>query len=182
MTQRDMDDLRAYGGATPVPASRAVVPVGDTGVTPLATTNSTADGDGGGDGDGDKPTPKEPSASWRDRLRERIGDILPDFMAQSRSVGSYAARIPTPGGLSALTATLVLLVSAVVPVNAGYTRLQLLWLTLTGKTSLPEERTSTGVVPLQPGSVVQDSAPTGAVAAPAAPPTSGPRSASYGAF
>ena len=60
-------------------------------------------------------------------LRERVN-----------ALSERAGNAPTPGGIGAMLVILGVLVSAVVPVNQGYTRLQLAWMTLLGQTYIPE--------------------------------------------
>jgi hypothetical protein len=48
-----------------------------------------------------------------------------------------AAKLPTPGGIGLVLLCLLFFIFAVVPVNNGLTRAQLMYLSLTGKTSLP---------------------------------------------
>lgn len=64
-----------------------------------------------------------------------------------RGIESWAERIPTPGGIGVLLLAIFFLLWAVVPVNGKHTRLELLWLTFTGRTSMasaPEGGVDTG--------------------------------------
>ena len=49
-----------------------------------------------------------------------------------------AAAVPTPGGIAAMVVTLAIIISAIVPVNQGYTRAQLFWMTFLNQTFIPE--------------------------------------------
>lgn len=66
---------------------------------------------------------------------QAAGHPIRSFVAR---MSQRAGNVPTPGGVFPLFLTAVLLASAVVPVNAGLTRLQLMWLTLLGQTDLPD--------------------------------------------
>lgn len=50
---------------------------------------------------------------------------------------NWAANVPTPGGNLALVLILIFFAFAIIPVNAGRTRLQLIWDVLTGNAELP---------------------------------------------
>jgi hypothetical protein len=72
------------------------------------------------------------------------------FGSVARRAHDQLAALPTPGGVGLLVFALIFFVWAIVPVSSGgQTRLQLLWLTLTGHTSLatgeapPEQRPGT---------------------------------------
>lgn len=54
------------------------------------------------------------------------------------AVAERVGNFPTPGGLFALFVVLLLFVFLIVPVNGGLTRAQLFWLTLLGRTRLPQ--------------------------------------------
>lgn len=60
-------------------------------------------------------------------------------LAADRTV-AWAEGLPTPGGIMALVLILIFFIWAVVPVNNGLTRMQLLYLTLTGKTRIAGEQ------------------------------------------
>lgn len=51
-------------------------------------------------------------------------------------LSSWADSVPTPGGIGLLLVVIFLFLWAIVPVNGGNTRLQLLWKTLTGRTRM----------------------------------------------
>lgn len=55
----------------------------------------------------------------------------------SNAVGEWAANVPTPGGNLALVLLLLFFAFAIIPVNSGQTRLQLIWDVLTGNADLP---------------------------------------------
>lgn len=78
---------------------------------------------------------------------------LREFGAQVRGLNDAAARIPTPGGLGGVAVALLVIVSMIVPVNAGHTRFELFWLTITGRTKLPAPVTDAGGggEPIPPG-------------------------------
>lgn len=54
----------------------------------------------------------------------------------SQGLADWAGNLPTPGGNLALVLILVFFAFAIIPVNAGKTRLQLIWLVLTGNADL----------------------------------------------
>lgn len=56
--------------------------------------------------------------------------------AISDKLTSWADAVPTPGGIGLLLFAIFFLIWAIVPVNGDKTRLQLLWLTLTGRTRM----------------------------------------------
>lgn len=63
-----------------------------------------------------------------------IGDRL-------KPVGDRIANVPVPGGIGGLLAVNLIFLAAIVPANpAGYTRLELLWLTLLNRTRLPDKK------------------------------------------
>ena len=82
----------------------------------------------------------------RERLRRegKLKDVaLAEGQRALRAAGNktspmatWLANRPTPGGIGTLLAVILVFLMAIVPVdNQGNTRLKLLWLTLTGKTS-----------------------------------------------
>lgn len=76
-----------------------------------------------------------------------------------RAANEWAASVPTPGGILAMLIGLTALVSFVVPVNDGYTRAQLAWLTILGRTAIPEAQAvedarDSGAISSQNGSIV----------------------------
>lgn len=60
------------------------------------------------------------------------------------AVGQRIGDAPRPGGLGGLVALLVVFALVIIPVNSGRTRLQLIWLSLTGQASLPTDGTPDG--------------------------------------
>lgn len=63
-----------------------------------------------------------------------IGDALGDAGA---GIQRWASNLPTPGGIGILLLVIFIMMWAIIPVDkAGYTRMQLLWLTVTGRTHL----------------------------------------------
>lgn len=71
-----------------------------------------------------------------ERQDGKSGGGIGDFFG--KSVKWIASR-PTPGGNLALLLILVFFAWAIIPVNHGATRLQLLWLVLTGKADLVDQ-------------------------------------------
>lgn len=67
---------------------------------------------------------------------ERAEGLSQRLQSASQSLNSWADRTPTPGGIGVIIFLLLLFLWAIVPVNGDKTRLQLLWLTLTGRTQL----------------------------------------------
>jgi hypothetical protein len=64
-----------------------------------------------------------------------VGNAVPDRV---QSLATSIESWPTPGGIAILLFILFLFIWAVIPVNGNLTRAQLLYLTLTGKTYLPQ--------------------------------------------
>src|SRR5579875_2005187 len=78
------------------------------------------------------------------------------FGSVARRAHDQLAALPTPGGVGLLVFALIFFVWAIVPVSSGgQTRLQLLWLTLTGHTSL-----ATGEAPSEQRPGTPTTAPT----------------------
>jgi len=101
-----------------------------------------------------QPTPTAPKqrtgAPWYERLSDWIGE--------------RAANAPTPGGNLALLLLLLFFAFAIIPVNAGKTRLQLIWLVLTGGADLPGQGAASGPTASQSASALQAGATGGALA------------------
>lgn len=57
---------------------------------------------------------------------------------------NWAANVPTPGGNLALVLILLFFAFAIIPVNSGQTRLQLIWDVLTGNADLPGAGAASG--------------------------------------
>jgi len=72
-----------------------------------------------------------------DALGENVGNRFDEL-------NGLADRFATPGGVMPLILALLVMTSAIVPVNNGKTRLELLWLTITGKTRLPDPNDTNG--------------------------------------
>lgn len=66
---------------------------------------------------------------------DKIGDATQD-------INSWAESVPKVGGLFLVVAILFLFLWMIVPVNGGYTRFQLLYFTLTGRTAIAGSSTS----------------------------------------
>lgn len=81
-----------------------------------------------------QPAQTKPKPRSRDPWYERLSDW----------VGERAASAPTPGGNLALLLILLFFAFAIIPVNAGKTRLQLIWLVLTGGADLPGQGAASG--------------------------------------
>lgn len=60
------------------------------------------------------------------------------------AVTSWVEGLPTPGGNLALLLILLFFAFAIIPVNGGATRLELIWLVLTGGADLPTTAAGTG--------------------------------------
>lgn len=100
--------------------------------------------------------PIEDTPSSHDRPGIQTPVIVEQVAGATSRLNDWLVAQPTPGGVGALVFVLVVLVWAMVPSNEqGYTRLHLLWLTLTGRTQLKDRRV---VPPLDSGSGEQ---PTG---------------------
>ncbi len=67
-----------------------------------------------------------------------------------QGVVNWVSSRPTPGGISALLVVLIFFLFVIVPVNGKYTRLQLIWLTLTGHTKLPTPKKPIQAIPNSP--------------------------------
>jgi hypothetical protein len=79
-----------------------------------------------------KPTPAEQINSPAEQALDAAAD-------KTRAAQDWLAARPTPGGLLLLFGILLFFIWVIVPVNGGKTRLELLWLTITGKTRLPAD-------------------------------------------
>jgi hypothetical protein len=78
------------------------------------------------------------------------------------------ANLPTPGGSGAMLLLLLAFIAFIIPVSASYTRAQLLWLTLLGRTTL-QDATSQGSEPRRTTTPVSEqTAPTTPVSEPRA--------------
>jgi hypothetical protein len=93
------------------------------------------------------PEPKQPDSKPAAAARQALDTAQTIGDRVFSSVGSAQDRVsrrPTPGGIAVLVIVLLILVWAVIPVNTQngvqYTRLGLLWLTLTGKTYIEGRR------------------------------------------
>lgn len=72
---------------------------------------------------------------------EKVGGAVGDKVTGTKE---WLANLPTPGSIALLLVVILFFIWAVVPVGQnGETRLQLLWLTLTGKTSIAGEPQNT---------------------------------------
>lgn len=67
---------------------------------------------------------------------ETLVSIGRQAQEQGEKVTNWASGLSTPGGIIAMVVILLLIVWILVPVNNGMTRLQLLYMTLIGRTSL----------------------------------------------
>ena len=63
---------------------------------------------------------------------------------------NWANNVPTPGGNLALVLILLFFAFAIIPVNSGRTRLQLIWDVLTGNAELPGSGAAGGVAGISP--------------------------------
>lgn len=101
-----------------------------------------------------QPQPKPPKQRTREPWYERLSDWI----------GERAANAPTPGGNLALLLLLLFFAFAIIPVNAGKTRLQLIWLVLTGGADLPGQGAASGPTASQSASALQAGATGGVLA------------------
>ena len=84
---------------------------------------------------------KNPLKSKAKGLQGRFGSLWSGLGDHFAPFAERLGNAPVPGGLGGLFALNLLFLCAIVPVNAqGYTRLQLLYLTLINRTKLPEEQ------------------------------------------
>ena len=81
-----------------------------------------------------KPGDNTPKEEKRDpaEVVENLGDITEVTAGLTR----FTQALKTPGGLGAVFALCIFLLWTIMPTSSGYTRLQLLWFTLLGRTSL----------------------------------------------
>ena len=79
---------------------------------------------------------QELNATLTDVGTEQGQRVLNRLNEGSQKLTSWADRVPTPGGIGVLVLLIFLFLWAIVPVNGQYTRMQLLWLTLTGRTKM----------------------------------------------
>jgi hypothetical protein len=131
--------IGADPGPAPAPApSPAPAPAPGKGkpATPPAPPAEPKPGDPKpGDKPGDKPgglLGNNPAAKVGKAARDGLADKVEGWRDK-------LANLPTPGGSGAIFLILILFVFLIVPVAAGYTRMQLFWLTILGRTSLPAD-------------------------------------------
>lgn len=71
-----------------------------------------------------------------------IGKIANSLNRRIKPMSDYIGNLPVPGGLGTMFLLNLLFLGLVVPANSqGYTRAQLLWLTLMGRTTIPTTTT-----------------------------------------
>lgn len=154
MATKSEESLRAFvEEEEPVPAAAPAsspVPAVLPGILPPAPVGSTgakSDVSGNKPGQksgvpkkaagGSKPTPEQQKkAKAAEAATTQIQGSLTD--AGNRLTDRIAGW-DTPGGIGLLLLALFILLWMIVPVNGGHTRFGLLWLTLTGQTSLPDD-------------------------------------------
>ena len=107
-----------------------------------------------------QPTPKASTQPKPPKQRTRE----PWYARLSDWIGERAANAPTPGGNLALLLLLLFFAFAIIPVNAGKTRLQLIWLVLTGGADLPGQGAASGPTAQQASSALQAGATGGVLA------------------
>jgi len=116
------------------PTTTPAAPAASTPATPATTPTQPAQAKEPKQAPAQPKPPKQPKqrtgAPWYERLSDWIGE--------------RAANAPTPGGNLALLLLLLFFAFAIIPVNAGKTRLQLIWLVLTGGADLPGQEPATG--------------------------------------
>jgi hypothetical protein len=96
--------------------------------------------------------------------------ILPNAAADRvERARNWLANLPTPGGNGALLLVLLGLVAFIVPVSGAYTRAQLFWLSLLGRTSLTDTGAPAETVTHPGSSVAADTVTTRPAGAPAEP-------------
>ena len=122
------------GAADDEPTTTPAAPAASTPATPATTPTQPAQAKEPKQAPAQPKPPKQPKqrtgAPWYERLSDWIGE--------------RAANAPTPGGNLALLLLLLFFAFAIIPVNAGKTRLQLIWLVLTGGADLPGQEPATG--------------------------------------
>lgn len=113
-----------------------------------AAADERDEGDDEGKGKGEQP-----------REARHVGIIRATFKQLSKNANAHAASVPTPGGIGGLVVILLVFALAIIPVNQGYTRLQLLFLSLGGFTTLPADKNASpyqgGGLPQNIGGIVQ---------------------------
>jgi hypothetical protein len=96
--------------------------------------------------------------------------ILPNAAADRvERARNWLANLPTPGGNGALLLVLLGFVAFIVPVSGAYTRAQLFWLSLLGRTSLTDTGAPAETVTHPGSSVAADTVTTRPAGAPAEP-------------
>lgn len=126
---RSGDD--APTSTTPPPSAAPAAPTSQVTPTPPATPKQTKQPK-------TPPAPKAPAQPKPQRTHAPWYERLSDW------IGERAANAPTPGGNLALILLLLFFAFAIIPVNAGKTRLQLIWLVLTGGADLPGQGAASG--------------------------------------
>lgn len=89
--------------------------------------------------DAPPPTPVAPPSQtgWKDAIPAITLDALANL---NERLSRRAESAPLPGGIGALVWILVLLLFFIIPVNSqGYTRMQLIWFTLTGRADIDQK-------------------------------------------
>lgn len=76
-----------------------------------------------------------------EQAQKNVQDTINKANTIVNPVKNWIASQPTPGGIFTLIIIIVFFIWAIVPVNGTHTRLELLWLTITGKTHFPDSGT-----------------------------------------
>lgn len=83
---------------------------------------------------------RTPGDKTKSIAQQRFGAFKTLLDRTAKPVADRMSNLPVPGGIGGLLAINLLFLAAIVPVHAqGYTRLELLWLTLLNRTRLPEQ-------------------------------------------
>lgn len=161
------ENIKNFVRPAPVPNPPANAPVRAANVPPVATSGATPAQAGAKSGTAQpqKPSPAARQAAQvivqsgtntSDAVVGAANSVASTVSGFGQGIENWASGLPAPGGILALLAVLFLLLWAVIPVNASggghYTRLQLLWYTLTGRTTLggPAEANQQGLLPGSP--------------------------------
>lgn len=95
----------------------------------------------------DAPAPASSGNQRRGSFLDRLSGTVASKPRPPTSLQDRVANLPTPGGAGAMLLILLAMIFFIIPVSAGYTRAQLLWLTFLGKTTLPSTATPAGATP-----------------------------------
>lgn len=92
-----------------------------------------------------------PVEVMRQRLGKNTNTLIGRAQRRIQPLADKLGNLPVPGGLGSLFFLNLVFLAAIVPANAqGFTRLQLLWLTLMNRTDFPDENFQPQMVPASP--------------------------------